>query len=237
MACKHIIASLYLRERERQAKQATQMIIRQRNDGLYCIIDGNHLVQISTVNGKLRCNCKECRESRQQADCKYKKAIRNNDGGNGNGTKIKNECGSNEAQELQSKLNSQLDSRNGNGNGAHKAPSPKLDIDDPFQECEQLDIDQIEERGNGKLVHKLSNGEYVISYRGIMKLAEKHNIEFSVSLDDDTNTVIAKANNGNERVSGKEVKIYKYATTASELAKRNAARQLPLRLTPIIQIR
>ena len=128
-----------------------------------------------------------------------------------------------------------MDSRNGNGNGARNVPS-QLDISDPFQECEQLDIDQIEGRGNGELVHRLSNGEYVISYKGIMTLAEKHNIEFSVSLHDDTNTVIAKAMNGNSRVSGKGVRIctggfvtadnHRFATTASELAKRNAARQL-----------
>jgi hypothetical protein len=59
-----------------------------------------------------------------------------------------------------------------------------------------------------------------------MTLADKHNISFSVSLHDDTNTVIAKAMNGNSRVSGKEVNICGKAYTASELAKRNAARQL-----------
>jgi len=85
--CKHMIAATVY---QKQA-QATQMIIRKRSDGVYGIIDGNHLVQISTVNGKRRCNCKNCRKSRQQADCKYKPAlersegtaIRNNGGGNG----------------------------------------------------------------------------------------------------------------------------------------------------------
>ena len=145
--------------------------------------------------------------------------------------RIVTECGSGRAKEIQERLNSQND----NGNGAEKAPSQtmSLDIRDPFQQSEQFDIDQIEGRLNGELVHKLSNGEYVISYRGIMTLAKKHSIEFDeVSLND--KTVIAKAKNGNERISGKP--IYDNATggfftadnhhTALELAKRNAARQL-----------
>jgi hypothetical protein len=73
------------------------------------------------------------------------------------------------------------------------------------------------------LAWKLRNGEYVISYAGVMKLAEKHEISFDeVSVD--ANTVIAKAKNGNERISGKPVNGN--ANTALELAKRNAARQL-----------
>jgi hypothetical protein len=143
---------------------------------------------------------------------------------NGNGKRIVNECGSTEAKELQNKLNAQSDSQKNNGNGA-KAPSQpmKLDIADPFQEAEALDIDQIEGRKNGELAWKLRNGEYCISYRGIMTLAEKHSIDFDeVSVDG--NTVIAKAKNGNERISGKP--IYDNANTAIELAKRNAARQL-----------
>jgi len=213
------------------------MIIRKRSDGVYGIIDGNHLVQISTVNGKRRCNCKNCRKSRQQADCKYKhalersegKAIRNNGGGgNGNGSKITNDCGSLRAKQLQDQFNGQLKkSKSGNnGNGDAKSPSQPmpLDLSDPFQECESYDIDQIEGRRNGELYWKLSNGKYCISYAGVMKLADKHNIEFSVSLHDDTNTVIAKAMNGNSRVSGKPMNGC--TDTAIELAKRNAARQL-----------
>ena len=139
---------------------------------------------------------------------------------NGNGTKkVVNECGSNEAKAIQDRLN---DSQKNNGTGAQKAPS-QLDLSDPFQEAEALDIAQIEGRSNGDLAWKLRNGEYCISYRGIMTLAEKHSIEFDeVSVDD--NTVIAKAKNGNERISGKP--IYDNANTAIELAKRNAARQL-----------
>ena len=147
--------------------------------------------------------------------------------GNGNGSKIVNECGSNEVKALQDQMNGQLDSRNGNGNGAHKAPSQpmQLDLSDPFQQSEQLDIDQIEGRSNGELVHKLSNGEYVISYQGIMTLAQKYHIEFSEAIHDDTHTVIAKGRCGtSERVSGKP--INGSVDTAIELAKRNAARQL-----------
>ena len=145
--------------------------------------------------------------------------------GNGNGSKIVNECGSNEVKALQDQMNGQLDSQNDNGNGAQAPSQPmQLDLSDPFQESESYDIEQIEGRKNGELAWKLSNGGYCISYAGVMKLAEKHNIDFSVSLHDDTNTVIAKASNGNERVSGKPMNGC--ADTAIELAKRNAARQL-----------
>jgi len=223
VACKHMIAATIYKK---QAK-ATSMIIRKRSDGVYGIIDGNHVVQISTVNGKLRCNCKDCRESIQQADCKYKKAIRNNGGGNGNGNgnKMTNECGSERAKQLQEKFNSQSDSHGNNGNGAQAPSQPQLDLSDPFQQSEQYDIDQIEGRSNGELVHKLSNGEYVISYAGIMTLSEKHHITFEALTHDDTHTVIAKGRCGtSERVSGKPMNGS--VDTAIELAKRNAARQL-----------
>ena len=145
--------------------------------------------------------------------------------GNGNGKRVVNECGSQEAKALQDKLNGQLGSqKNSDGRAQALSSQPQLDLSNPFEESESYDIDQIEGRRNGELAWKLSNGEYVISYKGIMTLAEKHNIEFSVSLHDDTNTVIAKAMNGSERVSGKP--IYGLTETAIELAKRNAARQL-----------
>ena len=181
-------------------------------------------------NGRLFCNCGVF-----YGDCEHKqlviKTVTNEL------KRIVNECGSNEAQALQDKFNGQhSDSQKNNGNGAtggfvtadnhQQAPEQQLDLSDPFQQSEQLDIDQIEGRLNGELVHQLSNGEYVISYKGIMTLAEKHNIEYSVSIHDDTNTVIAKAMNGNERVSGKEIKRAGSIDTAMELAKRNAARQL-----------
>ena len=93
------------------------------------------------------------------------------------------------------------------------------------EEAEQLDIDQIEGRKNGELAWKLSNGEYVISYKGVMTLSEKHQITFSEAIHSDTSTVIAKGRCGtSERVSGKPINGNE--VTAMELAKRNAARQL-----------
>jgi hypothetical protein len=142
---------------------------------------------------------------------------------NGNGRKrIANECGTEQAKAIQDKLNAQIDSQNNNGNGAVK-PALSLDMNNPFEESESYDIDQIEGRRNGEQAWKLRNGEYCISYKGIMTLAEKHGIEFDeVSVNDDT--VIAKAKNLSSRISGKP--IYDNAITSLELAKRNAARQL-----------
>ena len=136
------------------------------------------------------------------------------------GSKIVNDCGTSEAKALQEKLNGS------NGTGDTKSPSPhQLDTNDPFQESELLDIAQIEGRSNGDLVHVLSNGEYIISYNGIMKLAEQHSISFEASRHDETHTVIAHARCGsNSRASGKPANGS--STTAAELAKRNAARQL-----------
>ena len=145
---------------------------------------------------------------------------------NGNGKRIVNECGTEEAKQLQDKLNGQSDSQGNNGNGAKKAPSPnQLDLSNPFEESESYDIDQIEGRRNGEVTWKLKNGEVVISYKGIMTLAEKHGIEFSEAVHSDTYTVIAQGRCGtSERVSGKP--INGLVDTAIELAKRNAARQL-----------
>jgi hypothetical protein len=174
--------------------------------------------------GGLHCPCERGRKGK---DCEHKKAIREYIGNNGggNGSKITNECGSQEALSLQNKLNGQLPKSGNNGNGDAKSPSQHLDISDPFQESEFYDIEQIEGRKNGELAWKLSNGEYCISYRGIMTLAEKHNITFTHGENSNTKQVIARAHlNGNERVSGK-LPIPSYET-AVELAKRNAARQL-----------
>jgi len=138
------------------------------------------------------------------------------------------------AVEIQEKLNRHLN-RLKNSTKGPKDPSQKqLRLDNPFEEADSYDIDQIEGRpvcqGTGRrnrdLAWKLSNGQYIISYQGIMTLAERHSIEFSVSIHDDTKLVIAKANNGSQRASGKEVRFCGLTTTASELAKRNAARQL-----------
>ena len=151
--------------------------------------------------------------------------------GNGNGSKIENEAkvkyrnGSQRAAEIEAKLNGDNGSDTNNGTGDNSSPVSKLDANDPFQEAELLDIEQIEGRSNGDLVYKLNNGEYVISYRGVMKLAEQHNVTFEASRHDETHTVIAQGRCGNNsRASGKPINGSEM--TAIELAKRNAARQL-----------
>jgi len=174
------------------------------------------------LNGEVCCNC----GAYYDGDCEHKQAIReylNDDSdGNGNGRKVVNECGSEKAKAIQDKLNGQLEDK---GNGDAKSPSQQLEMNDPFQECELLDIAQVEGRGNGEWAHRLSNGEYVVSYKGIMKLSEMHDIEFSLMTHDDTNTIIAKGRSGSsERISGKPINGSVF--TAGELAKRNAARQL-----------
>ena len=95
-----------------------------------------------------------------------------------------------------------------------------------------MDIDQIEGRSwrvrshaLGDLAHKLSNGKYIVSYHGIMKLAEQHSITFEAARHDETRTVIAHGRCGNNsRASGKPINGSEM--TAIELAKRNAARML-----------
>jgi len=136
------------------------------------------------------------------------------------------DCGTDRAKAIQEKLNGQLNKSGNNGNGAQQAPfQPQLDLSNPFQQSEQLDIDQIEGRSNGELVHKLSNGKYCISYAGVMGLAGRHGITFETAIHEDTHTVIAQGRCGtSERVSGKP--INGSTDTAIELAKRNAARQL-----------
>ena len=159
---------------------------------------------------KLHCAC-------GKKNCRHCKAIRKVTDG---GKRIENECGTSEAKSLQDKLNGN------NGTGDTKSPSPhQLDTNDPFQESELLDIAQIEGRSNGDLVHVLSNGEYIISYNGIMKLAEQHGMTFEASRHDETHTVIAYGRCGsNSRASGKPINGSEM--TALELAKRNTARQL-----------
>ena len=99
-----------------------------------------------------------------------------NGNGNGNGSKITNDCGSKRAEAIQAKLNGQVDSRNDNGKGANKSPSLNIDPSaKPFMESDDLDEQQIL-TGEGDKVHKLSNGNYCISYLGIQHLAQKHGI-------------------------------------------------------------
>ena len=143
-----------------------------------------------------------------------------------------NECGTEQAKQLQDKMNGQLTKPGNNGNGAQAPSQPmKLDIRDPFQQSEQNDIDQIEGRKNGELAWNI-NGKYVISYKGIMRLAESHEVAFTDGDNSNTKQVIARARlNGSERISGK-LPIPSRAT-AVELAKRNAARQL----LPLVEIK
>ena len=162
-------------------------------------------------HGKLHCAC-------GKKNCRHCKAIRKV---TDDGKRIENECGTSEAKALQEKLNGS----NGTGGESHPSTDHQLDVTNPFEECEARDIDQINGNGNGDLVHVLSNGEYVISYRGIMKLAEQHDVTFEAARHDETHTVIAQGRCGNNsRASGKPINGSEL--TAIELAKRNAARQL-----------
>jgi len=228
VACKHMIAATIY---SKQAKSTVKVTWDDTKNsyhkrGRWWVTDYKERIKYVIYrdgDGNLICPCG------RKPDCEHRRVIReylnnNNDSGNGNDSKITNECGSNEAKALQDQMNGQLTKSEMSGNGDAKSPSqPQLDISDPFQQSEQLDIDQIEGRRDGELAWKLSNGKYCISYRGIMTLAKKHSIEFDeISVND--NTVIAKAKNGNERISGKP--IYDNANTALELAKRNCARQL-----------
>jgi hypothetical protein len=221
--CKHRIAALLFSHQQAQA--ITIIKTTDGDDGDYwrrcwCIAQGNDRPMVYEERDRsLFCNC-----GAHYEDCEHKQLVIRTVKKELNEKRIVNECGSNEALELQNKLNGQSDSQENNGNGAQAPSQPtKLDLSNPFEESEQYDIDQIEGRKNGELAWKLRSGEFVISYRGIMTLAEKHGIEFEeLSVNDDT--VIAKAKNGSERVSGKP--IYDNANTAIELAKRNAARQL-----------
>ena len=197
---------------------------KSRYGGRWAVFDreeGVGYVIYRDKHGELECAC-------FQKDCIHQKVVRNYL--EKHGKRIVNECGSAEAKAIQDKLNGS----NGNsGTGDDKSPAQtyQLDTSDPFQECESLDIAQIEGRRNGDLVHKLSNGEYVISYNGIMHLVLKLGIEFTVSEHDDTHAIIAYAKlrgheslSGSTRMSGKPINGSVF--TAGELAKRNAARQL-----------
>ncbi len=267
--CKHMIAAT-IYSKQAQAARNEAITIVKTTDGnesdfwrrSWLIAQGHRRIVIyEEHDGRLFCNC-----GMYYQDCEHKQLVIKTVTNELKQKRITNECGSNEAKALQDKMNGQLDSRTGgfvtadnhhdNGNGAKQAPShSQLDLSDPFQQSEQLDIDQIEGlqnregglgvrvrapsayalnppsrtlppiRSNGELVHKLSNGEYVISYQGIMTLSEKHHITFEALTHDDTHTVIAKGRCGtSERVSGKPVNGN--MDTAIELAKRNAARQL-----------
>ena len=240
--CKHSIASMMLAQAQKQ--KASKLTIYddtfdkrngKRNSKYGRWIVNDYKVRKGYVvyrdkHDKLHCAC-------GKKNCRHRKAVHlsaciaqagkiADNGAEGfardnTAMRIENECGTPEAKLLQEKLNGS------NGTAGESQPSTdhQLDVTNPFEECEQRDIDQIEGRSNGDLAYKLSNGEYVISYRGIMKLADKHNVTFEASRHDETHTVIAYGRCGNNsRISGKPANGY--STTAIELAKRNAARML-----------
>jgi hypothetical protein len=237
--CKHRIASLLYARKQAQAitivktTDGLRPVDPEGNEGDYwrrcwCIAQGNRrTVVYEEHSGRLFCNC-----GAYYQDCKHKqlviKTVTLELKSIAKEKRVVNECGSNEAKALQDKLNGQLDSQNNNGNGA-KAPSQpmQLDLNNPFEESESYDIDQIEGRRNGELAWKLSNGEYVISYAGVMKLAEKHDIDFPTIIKTQQAVIAYAQTNGSLRLSGKPVRTYDTPIeTVCELAKRNAARQL-----------
>ena len=174
--CKHRIASLLYAQKQAESQMLT-IYDDSKNSylgrGRWIVTD--HKVRVKYIvyqnsKGHLICPC-------GKRGCEHRKAIRgylnNGGGGNGNGRKVINDCGSAEALELQNRLNGNNGS---NGNGANKAPSLNIDPSaKPFMESDELDAKQIE-TGEGGNVHHLSNGEYVIAFNGIMHLADKHDI-------------------------------------------------------------
>jgi len=148
---------------------------------------------------------------------------------NGNGRKrIANECGSQEALELQNKLNSQLDSQKNNGNGAQ---APSQDNIDPsakiFLESDKLDSAQIL-TGEGSKAHKLSDGSYCISYLGICSLADKFGI-ITETLEDipSKGFVTVRAMRNDTKNARKSIQPVNGSFDIAEgKAKRNAIRML-----------
>ena len=239
--CKHMIASMMIAQEREQNVPKLTVKETEHNDKVKAswvvIEDGRTYVTVwQDLNGKICCVC----GAYYKRDCIHKQAIRDAEGSNYielDGA-IENECRTKRAKALQDKLNGN------NGTGDTQSPVYKLDTSDRFQECEQMDIDQIEGRSNGDLAHKLSNGEYVVSYRGIMQLATKHNIDFPSVIKDNKAVIAYAKKDGQSRLSGKPVRFYNNeinaegfdvssitpranaVDTAIELAKRNAARQL-----------
>ena len=221
--CKHSIASMMTAFEQEQ--KATSLIVKatphnEKVKASWVVIDGKYYVTVwQDLNGKVCCVC----GAYYKRDCIHKQAIREFYA-NGKGSKIVSESGTANAKALQDKLNGN------NGTGDTQSPvHHQLDVNNPFEECEARDIDQINGNANGDLAHKLSNGEYVISYNGIMALAEQHGVTFirhTVKSDAKRDgTVIAHARLGTcTRASGKPMNGS--FITAIELAKRNAARQL-----------
>ncbi len=156
---------------------------------------------------------------------------------NGNGKKrIVSESGSLEAKKLQDRLNGNNGSNNnGTENSGNSRPSTDIDPSaKPFMESDALDAKQIE-TGEGGKVHHLSNGEYVISYKGIMHLADKHGI-ITETWDDTPKSgfVTVKAMRKDTKNVRKSVQPVNGSFEIAEgKAKRNAVRML----IPIVDIR
>jgi hypothetical protein len=147
---------------------------------------------------------------------------------NGNGKRIVNECGSQEAKALQDKLNGQRNSQKNNGNGA-KAPSQ--DNIDPsakiFMEADKLDETQIL-TGEGSKAHKLSDGSYCISFLGICNLADKYSI-ITETLEDipSKGFVTVRAMRNDTKNARKSIQPVNGSFEIAEgKAKRNAIRML-----------
>ena len=248
--CKHSIASMMmafeneqrgaiLQSRKPSAQKASVLTVKETPNpkvkASWVVTDGTVYTNVwQDLNGKICCVC----GAYYTKDCVHKPKIREFQNA-GNGSKVVNECGTETAKALQDKLNGSNGKVEHTGvafgepcDSSNSHPSTQLDTSDPFQESEQRDIDQIEGRSwrvrshaLGDLVHVLSNGKYIISYHGIMALAEQHNVTFEASTHDETRTVIAQGRCGNNsRASGKPINGSEM--TAVELAKRNAARQL-----------
>jgi hypothetical protein len=224
--CKHRIASLLYLRQEIDALTVTDETHKSCNQrGRWIVTDDQDKVVYHIYRdgeGRLICPCG------RKSDCKHRKAIKE--------YIRRNECRTEFALEIQAKLNRHLNRLKHSGKGSKDPKKRQLRLDNPFEEADSYDIDQIEGRRSGDLAWKLSNGQYIISYQGVMTLADRHSIQFSVSIHDDADLVIATAMNGDKRASGKEVRFCGFdtqatqpkglTTTASELAKRNAARQL-----------
>jgi len=155
--------------------------------------------------------------------------------GNGNGTRrITNNCGSNEALELQNELNHQVTCQRILENRAKKNVLSNIDPSaKPFLEADTLDANQIL-TGEGSKVHKLSDGSYCISFLGIMHLANKHGIITETLEDTPEGYVTVKAFRPSTKNSRKSVQPVNGSLEVAEgKAKRNAVRML----IPLIDIK
>jgi len=233
--CKHMIAAT-IYNKESQANQLTiydDTANSHLGRGRWIVTDPKARAKFIIYRdgkGNLHCPC-------NRKDCEHRKAIREYDGGgDGRGRVVENECGSETAKELQRKLNGQSDSQGNNGNGAHQAPSQD-NIDKssiPFLEADAMDTQQFFNGNNGN-AHRLSNGEYVISIKGIEKLSEKYGITTKPLKDyPKDGYVTVEAFRPDTKNSCKSTQMYVDGFEIAEAkAKRNSCRML----IPIADIR